>query len=237
MCKSKKFNLIVFILTVAIITVFSGCVQKQKKEPIIKKNHQEQKINNNDNQKQQKIIASTSVEQIIPPVKIDCQDELDVSCWNTYRNEECGYQIKYPGNWQVKFADNQQTPRQVHFISHTKFNFINKEKMNDAEVIIASNKNIANYSSPDQFDFGDQVGPLIKSKDIKLDNRPARQYIFEGTNQLAFPKNTIPLITSIVGFVDMHQIIEIAFNGSGKNRYQFLEIFNKMIQTFKFIDK
>ncbi len=112
MSKNKKSNLIIIpiLLATSIAIVFSGCAKKQAKELVVKK-HQEQKTNNN--QEQQKTIISTttspnistSTEQITPSTKTDCQDELNTSCWNTYRNEKLGIEFRYPKQWQ--FAGNQ----------------------------------------------------------------------------------------------------------------------------------
>ena len=40
--------------------------------------------------------------QIIPAEKTDCEDELDVSCWNTYVDDYYNFTIKYPKEWRAR---------------------------------------------------------------------------------------------------------------------------------------
>jgi hypothetical protein len=45
--------------------------------------------------------AGQQKQKFIPSTKTDCKDELDTACWNTYRNEEYGFEVKIPMDWEI----------------------------------------------------------------------------------------------------------------------------------------
>jgi len=75
---NKKTTITTLILITSLSLVFSGCL---KKEPI---------ANTNTNQEDLPSEASAQ------------EEEIDTSTWKTYRNEEYGFEFKYPEDW-VKF--------------------------------------------------------------------------------------------------------------------------------------
>jgi hypothetical protein len=76
MVYQRKFVLAAFILLVGVVSF--GCVRKPV--PVVNQN---QNVNTN-------AVVATSTE------------EIDTSNWKTYRNEEYGFEFKYPGDWNLQ---------------------------------------------------------------------------------------------------------------------------------------
>ncbi len=99
---SKK--IIILILILAVITVISGCgknevkpVANDDKQIVNQEKNDKQKIENQEEQKQEiEKIATTT-------------DKVDISDWQTYRNEEYGYTLNYPNNWMCNSRFNSYT--------------------------------------------------------------------------------------------------------------------------------
>jgi len=169
--------------------------------------------------------------------EIEVKDSLTIdpeTGWQVYRNYTFGYEIKFPKELKGEFVDTVIEPSRFKVSSPVqlnKFGFIK----DGAQFTIFVSKNVAGYTSPHQFDGGEEIGGVTLSRDIRLGGRDAFQQNFEGTSPFA-PQNTTPLITSKVHYVDEKKIIEIKFNSGGENRYKFLNLFEQIINTFKFID-
>ena len=90
----KKF-LTIFILSIAIIAVVSGCKKKPANQADQSGNIPD--INNQSN------YATTSEEQAPPEeiIKYLENGEVDTSDWKTYRNEEYGFKIMHPKEWTI----------------------------------------------------------------------------------------------------------------------------------------
>ncbi|MFH1326325.1 MAG: PsbP-related protein [Candidatus Falkowbacteria bacterium] len=72
MAKIKHKNLIFLILIIACVAVVSGCIKKQENKQVVENNNK----------------------QII-------EEYVDISDWQTYRNEEYGFELQYPKDWKI----------------------------------------------------------------------------------------------------------------------------------------
>ncbi|MBI5466112.1 MAG: hypothetical protein HY974_02375, partial [Candidatus Kerfeldbacteria bacterium] len=173
--------------------------------------------------------------EIIPPTRTDCADELDTECWNTYRNTEYGFEFKYPGGWGAEKSTNNQ--RKIYINSDTlkenEWGIINEGLQ--LGVLISQNNSQDTDISIDKFDFGMQVGPLKETKDVVINSKTAKVFVFEGLNFLAFPENTDIILSSHLEYRDYKRIISININTGGKNRYLNYDLFRDIIlPTFRF---
>lgn len=214
--KFYSAKLIIFSVLIALSAVFSGC---GKVAP-------DKNLNGNEN------LNANENTNLNQNTNTNTNGEVDTSNWQTYRNEEYGFEVKYPEGWEVSSLNTSSAQFVSDDILFDQFNFIK----DGIKINIVSGENVAGYKSSDQFDFGVQVGPLIQSKKVRLGEYEAQEYVFEGNNELARPENKNTLITSIIGYVDSEVIIEIKLSTGGKNRYKSLELFESVVGTFEFID-
>ncbi|MFC1613347.1 hypothetical protein ACFL23_03375 [Patescibacteria group bacterium] len=85
MAKMRFKNLIFFVLIAVCITAFSGC---GKKEVVVEDSGD--------------AVVETATS---PPIRRASTDEINTSDWKTYRNDEFGYIMKYPENWEIVETD------------------------------------------------------------------------------------------------------------------------------------
>lgn len=65
---------------------------------------------------------------VIPPTKTDCADELDTTCWNTYVNEEHGFELKLAKIFEID--NRQESTFLVYGRNDYYFSIFNVENLN-----------------------------------------------------------------------------------------------------------
>ncbi|MFA5358268.1 MAG: hypothetical protein WC310_00400 [Patescibacteria group bacterium] len=88
----KKFITIYLVLSILILTAGAIGVfwyTKGKSQPSVNQPVVNEVANTNQPTEDKSY-------EIIPPEKTDCTDELDTACWNIYRNNEYGFEFRYP---------------------------------------------------------------------------------------------------------------------------------------------
>ncbi|MFA5026150.1 MAG: PsbP-related protein [Candidatus Shapirobacteria bacterium] len=89
---SKKFTITTLVLLASLGLVVSGCIKKPVAQPV------NQNTNANTN------VATTTAASSSRAL---AEEEIDTSNWRTYRNEEYGFEFKYPGEWVVFDYENK----------------------------------------------------------------------------------------------------------------------------------
>ncbi len=102
----NKTKLNIFIFLIIILFIVSGCVFSESQQ--IKTKNDKQKIiqENNSRTKPQEQIGSSTTQQDLDrgdgkqlATSTEEIEYLDTSNWQTYRNEEYGFMVKYPKGW------------------------------------------------------------------------------------------------------------------------------------------
>lgn len=85
MPKRTLFIILLIIILTGGVAITAVYIEKELSQP----------------QEEPLISLSTKPGEIAPETTPTEPSEIDTSKWKTYRNEEYGYEVKYPKNWQV----------------------------------------------------------------------------------------------------------------------------------------
>ncbi len=102
---------IITISTVLGLAIIAGgflVLQKTGKQEVVKNNQKIEIVKNDENESKQKTENqekdNQNNQEKVEELKVE---DIDTSNWKTYRNEEYGFEVKYPEGWEVeeiKFA-------------------------------------------------------------------------------------------------------------------------------------
>ena len=225
---NKKDNLIIFVLCLIVISLGVLLMVGNLADVRIVKNtnvsinknvniNQNQNINTNNNQQTKTII-----------------DGVDVSDWNIYENEEYGYSIKYPTDWDVREFPDTKTGASFTKDNNNKI-VIDRGASSGAhfndpfdEYIYIAGSGIQNYESLNS------VKKIITYFGIK--GYRIKWNVSHGSSPDTISSEMIYFEAKKQGhFKDTKTIVVSQFTPYHSQTDEYYKIFNIMIKTFDYI--
>ncbi len=171
-------------------------------------------------------LGQNEAREIIKTFKAISFSLNETADWKTYRNEEYGFEVKYPEDWKIITKTVRSTGTEIEFY-----------KNKDTKISIRSgfrySQNLGrNYSLEEWITESKEAIKKyqlnLKEEEIKIDNVQATKLSYRNTQDLT----TYEIYTQKEGL--MYEII-VLFNSSNENIYN--QTFNQILSTFKFIEK
>lgn len=179
--------------------------------------------------------------QPIPTAAIKLNDDqLD---WNIYTNEEFGYTVHYPKNWEVIEAKDEtgdQPQGATSILIDTeiqKVTFLGPT--NETWQAIFKISVLSNQENLNTEEWAENLHiPLLTSPSTNLAS-PSSEYMIDGQNAKSFSVFAFDRNETLIGFIKDGVIYTINFTADTPNDPDLEEhtkIYNQMLSSFKFLE-
>ena len=156
-------------------------------------------------------------------------EKIDISTWKIYRNEEYGFEVRYPNDWEFEFTS---TPPTVP-PSEAVIRFIKQSRLDEypvvVDIIVEPNPSGEIPTIGWYKDWVKQIPAGINLNNVKLEEIVFKELpALKANNEIFFAKGKY-MYQATWGVIDFG-------NASREFRQTIEEIFNQILSTFKFIE-
>jgi len=140
--------------------------------------------------------------------------------WKTYTNQEYGFEIKYPLDWQIVSGTSS---------AYVEFSKDDKEQ---PEFILPGDKKV-----PANYEIRVDIDNISNVKDYS----DAKKVVIAGKNGLQWEEGAAPssgpATLTEIGNNNKFYIISYSASANEDTHKKFIDIYDKMLSTFKFINQ